>query len=166
MINLVWAMTKDYVIGQNNSLPWKIKAEMQHFTNLTKHHTVLMGRKTFESIGSPLKERHNVVLTRNQQWAEKNKIKYPQLEITKNWKETVSKFFNKDEQLFIIGGKEIFYQTYCFADKLYISMIKENYPGNVKLDLFSQMIKNFELVEKNEFLHFTVEIYQKKPFKN
>lgn len=60
-------MTEDYIIGQNNSLPWKINEEMQYFIQTTKGHAVLMGRKTFESIGHPLIKRHNIILTRNQE---------------------------------------------------------------------------------------------------
>ena len=60
-------MTEEYIIGRDNDLPWKIKEEMQHFVKTTQGHTILMGRKTFESIGKPLPKRHNIVLTKNQE---------------------------------------------------------------------------------------------------
>ena len=162
MINLIWAMTEEYVIGQDNVLPWKIKEEMQHFTKTTQGHTILMGRKTFESIGKPLSKRSNIVLTKNQEWAKETKLKYPQLIIESNLSSIIQQFSNKPEKLFIIGGKEIFYQTCPFADQLYISVIKKKYRGNVKLDFFPKMIKNFQLKEQKEFPQFIFKIYAKK----
>ena len=162
MINLIWAMTENYIIGQDNSLPWKIKEEMQYFTQTTQGHTILMGRKTFESIGRPLPKRDNIVLTANQKWAKITKLKYPQLVIENNLSLVIQQFTNKSEQLFIIGGREIFYQTYPFADQLFISIIKKRYPGNIKLDFFSELIKDFQLKEQKEFPQFVAKIYVKK----
>ena len=82
--------------------------------------------------------------------------------IESNLSSIIQQFSNKHEQLFIIGGKEIFYQTYLFANQLYISIIKERYLGNVKLDFFPKMIKNFQLKEQKEFSQFIVKIYVKK----
>ena len=162
MINLIWAMTENYIIGQDNSLPWKIKEEMQYFTQTTQGHTILMGRKTFESIGKPLPKRVNIVLTANQKWAKITKLKYPQLVIENNLSLVIQQFTNKSEQLFIIGGREIFYQTYPFADHLFISIIKKRYPGNIKLDFFPELIKDFQLKEQKEFPQFVAKIYVKK----
>ncbi|RHZ37196.1 dihydrofolate reductase [endosymbiont GvMRE of Glomus versiforme] len=162
MINLIWAMTEEYIIGQDNSLPWKIKEEMQHFAKTTRGHTILMGRKTFESIGKPLPGRCNIVLTKNQEWTKEIKLKYPQLTVENNLTTIIQSFNNSPEQLFIIGGKEIFYQTYPFADQLHISVIKKKYPGNVKLDFFPEMIKNFQLKEQKNFSQFIVKIFAKK----
>lgn len=74
----------------------------------------------------------------------------------------IQRFTNSPAQLFIIGGKEIFYQTYPYADQLHISVIKEKYPGNVKLDFFAEMIKDFRLVEEQEFLQFLTRVYIRK----
>ena len=162
MINLIWAMTEDYIIGQNNSLPWKIKEEMQYFTQTTQGHTILMGRKTFESIGKPLLKRHNIVLTANQKWAKMTKLKFPQLVVENNLSLVIQQFTNKPEQLFIIGGREVFCQTYPFAEQLFVSIIKEKYPGNIKLDFFPELIKDFQLKERKGFPQFVAEIYVKK----
>src|SRR5256885_10048282 len=109
---------------------------MQYFAQTTQGHTILMGRKTFESIGKPLPKRINIVLTKNREWTEKIKLKYPQLVIENNLSLIIQQYTNQPEQLFIIGGREIFYQTYPFANQLFISVIKEKYPGNIKLDFF------------------------------
>lgn len=159
MINLILAMTEDYVIGQNNSLPWKIKEEMQYFAGITNGHATLMGRKTFESIGRPLTKRHNIILTRSQEWTKKMKGKYPGLEIRDDLSTIVQSFTNSSQQLFIIGGKEIFSQTYFYADRLYISVIKEKYQGDVKLDFFPEMIKDFRLIKEQKFPQFLTQVY-------
>jgi len=135
---------------------------MQYFTQTTQGHTVLMGRKTFESVGKPLSKRHNIILTRNQEWAKKIKLKHPQLVIKNNLSLIIQQFTSKPEQLFIIGGKEIFYQTYSFADQLFISVIKEKYSGNIKLDFFPTLIKDFQSKEQKEFSQFVAKIYVKK----
>ncbi|CAJ0747030.1 12934_t:CDS:2 [Entrophospora sp. SA101] len=84
----------------------------------------------------------------------KTKLKYPQLVIENNLVPIIQQFANQPEQLFIIGGREIFYQTYPFADQLYISVIKEKYSGNIKLDFFPELIKDFQLREQKEFSQF------------
>ncbi|CAH1765139.1 4440_t:CDS:2 [Entrophospora sp. SA101] len=129
---------------------------MQYFAQITQGHAILMGRKTFESIGKPLSKRHNIILTKNQEWAKKMKLKHPQLVIENNLSLTIQQFTNKPERLFIIGGKEIFYQTYSFADQLFISLIKKKYPGNIKLDFFPTIIKDFQLKEQKEFPQFVL----------
>jgi len=82
--------------------------------------------------------------------------------IENNLSLVIQQFTNKSEQLFIIGGREIFYQTYPFADQLFISIIKKRYPGNIKLDFFSELIKDFQLKEQKEFPQFVAKIYVKK----
>src|SRR6266511_3774789 len=100
-------MDQNYLIGKDNKLPWKIPAEMKYFSQITSENTVLMGSKTFESIGKPLKNRHNIVITKNQEkyrhWQEKNLI------FAANWKEILEPYKeNPNKHIFIIGGKEIY----------------------------------------------------------
>ena len=107
MINLIWAMDKNYLIGKNNKLPWKVSAEMKYFSQVTSGNTVLMGAKTFESIGKPLKNRFNIVTTRNeekyQNWQEKKLIFTDELERSlRPYKD------NPNKHVFVIGGREIY----------------------------------------------------------
>jgi len=159
MINLIWAMDQNYLIGKNNELPWKIPAEMKYFSRITSNNTVLMGRKTFESIGKPLKNRHNIVITRNKEnykeWKEENLI------FTDNLKEILEPYKdNFDKHVFVIGGREIYQRTYLYADYYYISIVKGNYKGNVYFP-FSDWNKS-ELVKKEESSDFTAYIYKNK----
>lgn len=126
MIALLVAVSKNNVIGKDNQLPWHYKKDLQYFKNTTLHHTVLMGRKTYDSIlaslGKPLPKRRNVVASRT-----KNTIEGAEV-IT-----DIQKFvedFPKNEQLFIIGGKQIFDVTIDMADYLYITHIDKEYDGD------------------------------------
>lgn len=159
MINLIWAMDQNCLIGKNNELPWKIPAEMKYFSRITSNNTVLMGRKTFESIGKPLKNRHNIVITRNKEnykeWKEENLI------FTDNLKEILEPYKdNFDKHVFVIGGREIYQWTYLYADYYYVSIVKGNYKGNVYFP-FSDWNKG-KLVKKEESPDFTAYIYKKK----
>lgn len=91
-------------IGYKNKLLFKDKADMQHFAKTTKGHTVLMGRKTFESIGKPLKGRRNIVLSKNQNFAPSGVEVFTDLQ-------TACKSFGENETIYIIGGAEIYAQT-------------------------------------------------------
>jgi len=91
------------------------------------------------------------------------KLKFPQLVVENNLSLVIQQFTNKPEQLFIIGGREVFCQTYPFAEQLFVSIIKEKYPGNIKLDFFPELIKDFQLKEQKEFPQFAAKIYVRKP---
>lgn len=156
MINLIWAMDQNHLIGKGNKLPWKIPAEMKYFSQITSGNAVLMGSRTFESIGKPLKNRYNIVITWNkekyQNWQAKNLI------FTANWKEILKPYKkNPNKNIFIIGGRDIYQQTYSFADYYYVSIVKGNYEGEVYFP-FSNWNKG-KLVKKEEFLDFTAYVF-------
>ncbi len=119
-------MDQNCLIGKDNKLPWKIPAEMKYFSEITSGNTVLMGSKTFESIGKPLKNRHNIVITRNKDQQDKNLI------FTSDLKGILEPYKgNKNQHIFVIGGREIYQQTFFMADYYYASVVKGTYEGNV-----------------------------------
>lgn len=126
MIALLVAVSKNNVIGKDNQLPWHYKKDLQYFKELTLHHTVLMGRKTHESIlsslGKPLPKRRNVVASRTVDTI-------AGVEVIRDINAFIESF-PKDEKLFIIGGKQIFDETIDLADYLYITHIDEEYEGD------------------------------------
>jgi len=171
MINLIWAMDKNGLIGKGNKLPWRILAEMKYFAQITSGSVVLMGSKTFESIGKILKNRLNIVIT-------KNKLKYQNqkaenLVFADNLKEILEPYKeNPDKHIFIIGGREIYQQTYALADYYYVSLIKGGYKGNVYFPFPEQkksekqensslekLLKGCKLIKKEEFPDFTAYVY-------
>lgn len=117
MISLIAAIGKNNELGKNNTLLWHLPADMKHFRDTTKGHTVIMGQKTFKSIGNPLPNRRNIVVTRDDSFTHQG------IEISKSLEDTIKSFKNTDEEIFIIGGGEIYKQTMPIADKLYITHI-------------------------------------------
>ncbi|WP_339022500.1 dihydrofolate reductase [Spiroplasma endosymbiont of Crioceris asparagi] len=156
MIILIWAESKNKVIGRDNFLPWNIKAEMEHFQNVTKNKTVLMGRKTWESLKiKPLPNRENIVLSKTM----KNNQAFQNLKIINNLDEIID-FKNSNQELFIIGGLSVYQSTLDLADKLIISEINQEYEGDVfapKVDF-----EKFILLEEKQYDGFCVKTYLRK----
>ncbi|CAM4233169.1 dihydrofolate reductase [Bacillus manliponensis] len=124
MISLLVAMDKNRVIGKDNDLPWRLPADLAYFKTVTMGHHIIMGRKTFESIGRPLPGRTNVVITRNKDYkVEGCQVIHAIDDVKKMSEET-------NEELFVIGGAEIFKEVLSFADRLYITKIEEEFEGD------------------------------------
>lgn len=124
LISLIAAMTPDHVIGFNGQLPWHVPEDLKHFKNLTTGHTVLMGRKTFDSIRKPLPNRTNLILSR----------KMPaHIPPGTHWftglKEAIAMAEKSGEtELFVVGGAEIYALAMPLADRMYVSIIKLDSP--------------------------------------
>ena len=128
MLSLIAAISKNNCIGKNNQLPWDIPEDMKHFVKMTKNKTVLMGRKTWESIPKkfrPLPNRTNIIITRNINY----KSEVPKdVEVYTSIKEAIHN--HKDEEVIIIGGGQIYKQTVDLADKLYITHVNMTVDGD------------------------------------
>jgi len=118
MISIIAAIGKNNELGKNNTLLWHIPADMKHFREITYGHPVIMGRKTFESIGKSLPNRKNIVITRD--------VKYKKdgAEVVHSLAEALDLFPDTNEEIFIIGGAEIYKQAMVVADRLYITHIE------------------------------------------
>ena len=122
MISIIVAIAENGVIGDKNALLWNIKEDMRRFRTTTVGHPVVMGRKTFESIGRPLPKRTNVVITRGDS-------EFEGCLVAHSIEEAV-KMFSPDEEVFIIGGAQIYKQALPLADKLYLTIVHRNYEGD------------------------------------
>lgn len=124
---IIAAISKNHVIGNQNKLIWHLSADLKRFKELTLGHCVLMGRKTFESIGKPLPGRKNIIITRNRQYLEKNK----DIEIASSLKEAISLAKTSlSNKAFIIGGGEIYKEAIKIADLLEITQIEDTFEGD------------------------------------
>ena len=112
MINVIVAYDKNLAIGKDNTLVWRQSADLKRFKELTTGNTVVMGRKTFESIGKPLPNRRNIVITRQD-------IDIEGVEIIKS----IEEIKNIEEDIFIIGGGEIYKSCLIFADRIFATEI-------------------------------------------
>ncbi len=125
MISLIVAVSQNGVIGANNKLPWRLPADLKRFKELTMGHPILMGRKTFESIGKPLPGRTNIVITRQKDFACCGALTGPSLE-------KALEMCGDAEEVFVIGGAEIFQQALPLADKIYLTVIHQDFDGDAR----------------------------------
>lgn len=151
-ISLIAAIDKNRVIGHENDLPWYLPEDLKRFKALTMGKTVLMGRKTYDSIikrlGKPLPGRKNVVVTRGASFQVPEGVF-----VYNDLNKAISDL--KDEDLFIIGGGEIFKQTIDLADTLYITHVDMEAPGNVFFPEIDAKNKKWQKVEEEGHDNFT-----------
>ncbi len=116
-------MAENRVIGVNNTLPWRLPADLRHFRRATTGHHVVMGRRNYESIGKPLPERNNIVVTRNPDY------RAPGCTVTHSLEQALAAARN-DTEVFIIGGAEIYRQAFDRADRLYLTVVHADIRGD------------------------------------
>ena len=121
-ISMIVARSRNHVIGRDNQMPWKISADLQFFKRVTMGFPVIMGRKTWESIGRPLPGRRNIVVSRN-----------PDLilngaELASSLDEALNRL-SRTPRVFVIGGEQLFTQAFPKADQLYITEIEMDVEG-------------------------------------
>jgi dihydrofolate reductase len=120
-IYIVSAVDENYLIGNDNSLPWNIEIDKKHFRKLTLGKSVIMGRKTFQSIGKALEKRKNIILTRNTSFSVEGCFIAHSIEEALNF---------ADEEVFVIGGEEIYKEFLPLAQKIFLTKIHAAFMGN------------------------------------
>lgn len=123
MISIIVAIAKNGVIGDKNTLLWHLREDMIHFRTITSGHPVVMGRKTYDSIGRPLPKRTNVVITHD------TELQIEGCTMAHSLTEAVE-MFDSSEEVFIIGGAQIYNQAMPLADRLYLTIIDKEYEGD------------------------------------
>ncbi len=121
-ISMIVARSRNHVIGRDNQMPWKISADLQFFKKVTMGHPVIMGRKTWESIGRPLPGRRNIVVSRNAD------LQLTGAEVV-NSLDAALTTLNEFPRVFVIGGEQLFTQAFPQADRLYITEIDMDVEG-------------------------------------
>ncbi|CAM3896509.1 dihydrofolate reductase [Mesobacillus zeae] len=142
MISLMWAMDENRVIGKDNQLPWHLPEDLKFFKRITTGHPVAMGRKTHESIGRPLPNRENIIITRNMEYASEN------CTVLHSVDELLDSAAGTDGEVFVIGGAEIFCEILPYADKLIITMIHDTFEGDTYFPEFD--LSQWELMSREE----------------
>tara|TARA_S200000501_G_scaffold203934_1_gene191791 strand:+ start:219 stop:707 length:489 start_codon:yes stop_codon:yes gene_type:complete len=143
-ITIVAAIASNNVIGQKNSLPWDIPEDLKRFKQLTSGHTILMGRKTYDSIGRPLPNRTNIVMTKDTNYQKEG------VEIVFDEKEALNLIKDLNQEVFIIGGSKIYELFEPRATSLMITRVLKDFEG----DAFFPDINwsNWRVKSKEEFL--------------
>lgn len=150
---------KDRGIGLENDLLFRISDDLMRFKQLTSGHPIIMGRKTFQSIGNrPLPNRTNIVITRDPAYKSENILAFTSI------KEALSEAKKLSDKIFIIGGGEIYRQTISLANRLYLTIVDGDLPADTffpPYDNFNKVINNEGRFDEKNGLHYTFTILEK-----
>ena len=160
MITLIAAVAVNNALGKDNQLLWHLLDDFKRFKNITSGHYIIMGRKTFESFPKPLPNRTHVIITRQKDYTSENCIVVDSLQ-------KAIAVCPKDEEIFIIGGGEIYNQSIEMADKLDITRVHHTFDADTffpKIDLNKWKLTSEEFHPKDEKHHFdfTFQTYLRK----
>lgn len=159
MLNLIVATTFDGVIGKDNKLIWRIPTDLKYFKEKTLGKKIIMGRKTFEALGKPLPGREHIVLTRDAAY------KAPESVRIIHSVEEVEPYISSEEEVFLIGGGELFTLLFDRCHRLYITWIDKEYEGDTYFSLLK--LKDYEEVSSSEAYdeksdtHLIFSVYEK-----
>lgn len=159
-ITMIWAMDEQRLIGKDNGMPWHLPNDMKFFRENTKGKTVVMGRKTYDSLNGALPKRRNLVLTRNPAWRTDDA-------------EVISEITSvlelaQDEEVMIIGGAQIYNLFMPYADKLLVTRIAQTFEGDEHFPEYDERVWELEweesgiVDEKNEYDHLFQSFVRKK----
>ena len=147
-VSIIVAIAKNHAIGKDNKLLWYLPNDLKHFKDVTTGHTVIMGRKTYDSVGKPLPKRRNIIITRQA-------ISIEGCEVV-NSLEAALALCKDESEVFIVGGAEIYRQSIPLTDRIYLTVIDQEFDGDSffpELDPAEWEEKereNFEPDEKNK----------------
>lgn len=133
-VSIIAAIAANGVIGSGNALPWRLPEDLKRFKALTLGHPVIMGRKTFESIGRPLPGRRNIVVSRNPAFAADG------CEAAGSLAAALASCTGTTDEAFVIGGAQIYADALPLADRLYLTEIRMDYPGDARFPAFDRSL--------------------------
>ncbi|MCR9063549.1 MAG: dihydrofolate reductase [Cytophagales bacterium] len=144
-ISLIIAIAQNNVIGKDNSLIWRLSEDLKNFKKLTSGHSIIMGRKTYDSIGRPLPKRNNIVITRNET------LKIKGCEVVNSLEQAfeLASRLEGSEEIFVIGGANIYEQAMRYVDKVYLTKVYAEPKGDAFFDL--AQFDEWEVLEKQSF---------------
>lgn len=161
-VSIIVAVARNGIIGKNNQLPWRLPADLLYFKRITTGHHIILGRRNYQSIGRPLPNRVNLVLSRNPQFFAKGCVVQPNLE-----KALLYAHAAGESECFIIGGAEIYRQAIPLAQKLYLTRIDADFSGNVVMpDLggnWRQIAAEAHVPDEKNFWPYTFFIFERVP---
>lgn len=148
MLTIIAAVAKNNAIGKDNKLLWHLPEDLKRFKEITMGHTIIMGRKTFQSLPKILPDRHHIVITRNKTF----KVEDDRVTVINSIEELLA-LLKKDEEYFVIGGEEIYRQLLPYAEKMYITAVDDEFDGDVFFPDINhkvwKIVDNAEQLENN-----------------
>lgn len=159
-LSIIAAMDQNRLIAANNEIPWKLPADLKNFKLKTMGSPVIMGRKTYESIGAPLTGRKNIIMTKNKNYTAKG------CQIVHSIEEILEKF-SAQKEVFIIGGAEIYRQFLPYSHKLYLTIIEDEFSGDtyfpkINFENWEQISKEKGTTNTKNPYEYNFYIYQRK----
>ena len=160
MLSIIVAVAENGVIGNQNSLIWHISEDLRNFKRTTQGHPVIMGRKTFESLGRPLPNRTNVVITRQADFVAEGCTIVHALE-------DAIALFGEDEEVFVIGGAQIYREALPLADRFYLTRVMHAYEGDTRFPEWDpaawRLISSEAFPSGEKYPHpFAFEVYERR----
>lgn len=154
-IKIISALSSNFVIGNDGKIPWFIKGELKRFKELTLNHNVIMGRKTFDSIGKILEKRNNIIISKSSTLIIKD------AKVVSSFEDALSAC-DSDKDIFIIGGSKIYEIALSYSDYLILTIIHKEFKGDTffpKYDLSKWKLvnetRNYDLVNKFSYSYLT-----------
>jgi len=162
IISAIVAMSQNRVIGKDNKIPWHLPADLKYFKKTTLNHHIILGRKCYESIGRPLPKRTNIIVTRNKKYKAENCIVVGSIEEALEYSRN-----QKQAEVFIAGGGQIYEQSMKLWDKLYLTEVSTEIKGDVYFPKISD--EQWIMISEKPHLgneinpyNYTFKIYERK----
>ena len=158
MLSIIVAISDNGVIGNENKLAWHLPADLRYFKAVTTGHTIIMGRKTYASIGKVLPNRTNIVITRDKNFLAEGAKVFFSIEAALN-------VVDENENTFIIGGDEIFRAVLPFCSRLYITRVHDSFVGDVfftepDYSLWKKVSSQFHIKDDTNLHDYTFELWE------
>lgn len=157
MYTIIAAIGKNRELGRDNKLLWSLKGDLKFFKEKTTNHTIIMGRKTFESLGRLLPNRKHVVISSSNNFPK-------EVDVYNNIESLLSHYKDTSEELFIIGGAKIYSEFIDYATKMYLTLVDEKFTADAFFPLFNENEWTKEVLSENEEnnLKYKHVLYEKK----
>jgi dihydrofolate reductase len=155
IVSIIAAMAENRVIGRDNKMPWNLPSDRKRFHAITRGHPVIMGRKTFESIGRPLSQRTNIVLTRQRDYRAAGAIVVHDME-------SAFAACGAADEVFICGGADVFRETMSVVERIYLTIIHRRVEGDA---YFPSIPAGFVVVHRKEVedvMPYSLVIYERR----
>jgi len=156
MLSISVAVAKNNVIGKDNTLPWHISEDLKRFKRITSDKKMIMGRKAFESLPGILPNREHIIITRNTDF----KVDSDMVKIVYDLNSLVEKYSKCEDEIFVIGGAEIYEQFLPYVQKIYLTQIDENFDGDtyfpeLNYNEFKTEFTSEKFTDEKNGLHYT-----------
>ena len=156
MISISVAVAKNNVIGKDNKLLWHVSEDLKRFKKNTSNKKMIMGRKTFESLPGILPNREHIVVTRDKNF----KVDSDKVTIVNDLSSLIEKYLKCEEEIFVIGGANIYKQLLPYTHKIYLTKIDEDFEGDtyfpeINYDEFKTEYTSEQLIDEKNGLHYT-----------